>query len=63
MQKLENGALLELQGGQDAKGGACVIFLTEMIIIVGVGFFGGGMLGAFTLGLAVSALKSDASPC
>jgi len=64
MQELAIGNLIALQGGRDAATGRdCALFLSEMIIIVGAGFFAGGLMGAFTLGLAVSALKSDLSPC
>jgi hypothetical protein len=64
MQELTYDTLVALQGGRDVPaGGDCARFLMQLTIIVGVGVIAGGMLGFFTLGLAMGALRSESSPC
>lgn len=64
MKELNTERLITLRGGKDALGKLeCFLWATELTVVVGVGFMGGGLLGAFAIGLALGALKSDSSPC
>ena len=64
MQELKDETLVALQGGRDSMGElGCFLWVTELAVVVGVGFMGGGLLGGFALGLALGALGSGSSPC
>ena len=60
MKNLSNETLLTLQGGRDL---GCFLLVTELALVVGVGFMSGGILGGFALGMTAGLLASDKSPC
>jgi hypothetical protein len=64
MKELTVERLMILRGGREAVGDlGCFLWVTELAMVVGVGLIGGGLLGAFAMGMAVGAWKSGSNPC